>query len=153
MGRVVSAGILLYRKDNHNGLEFFLLRPGGPFYKRDIDGIWTLPKGEVEAGEHTEAAARREFEEETGYCFEGGLEFLTQIRLNSKKSVHVYYGTSQEAYPDIKSTEFEMEYPKGSGLQKRFPEIVEGAWFQQEVARVKISEKLRPLLDLLASKV
>ena len=42
-----SAGILLYRKTNGH-LEFFLVHPGGPFFKNKDDGAWSIPKGVVE---------------------------------------------------------------------------------------------------------
>ena len=64
-GRNLSAGLLLFRRPR-GSLEVFLAHPGGPFWRgRDI-GAWTIPKGLVASGEELLAAARREFEEETG---------------------------------------------------------------------------------------
>ena len=40
-----SAGILLYKKENGQPL-FFLVHPGGPFFKNKDLGSWTIPKGE-----------------------------------------------------------------------------------------------------------
>ena len=51
MARVVSAGLLLYRR-GASGLEVFLAHPGGPFWIRRDAGAWTIPKGMVEPGEN-----------------------------------------------------------------------------------------------------
>jgi predicted NUDIX family NTP pyrophosphohydrolase len=48
-------------------LEVLLAHQGGPFWVRKGLGHWTIPKGEVEAGEEFVAVARREFAEETGH--------------------------------------------------------------------------------------
>ena len=42
-----SSGILLFRKRDKI-IEYFLVRPGGPFYKNLDKGIWTIPKGIIE---------------------------------------------------------------------------------------------------------
>ena len=61
-----SAGILLFRRAPR-ALEVFLVHPGGPFWAKKDDGAWSIPKGVYEPDEAPEAAARREFEEETGH--------------------------------------------------------------------------------------
>src|SRR4051812_38350373 len=61
----LSAGILAYRKGAH-GLEVLLVHPGGPFWRKKNDGAWSIPKGEIDAAEDPEQAARREFVEELG---------------------------------------------------------------------------------------
>src|ERR1700752_5263259 len=60
-----SAGILMYRIVDGE-LQVLLAHPGGPFWSRRDDGAWTIPKGEIDPDESAEAAARREFREETG---------------------------------------------------------------------------------------
>ena len=62
-----SAGILLYRRSS-GALEVLLVHPGGPFWKNRDDGAWSIPKGEIDAGEDPLAAAKRELAEETGYA-------------------------------------------------------------------------------------
>ena len=64
---VISAGLLLYRRRDGAPVEVLLVHPGGPFWRRKDLGAWTIPKGEVGAGEALLDAARREFAEETGY--------------------------------------------------------------------------------------
>ena len=60
-----SAGILLYRRTGAEP-EFLLVHPGGPFWAKRDEGVWSLPKGEYEDGDDPLESARREFEEETG---------------------------------------------------------------------------------------
>jgi len=63
-----SAGILLFRRSGEE-LEVLLVHPGGPFWARRDAGAWSIPKGEVDAGEAERACALRELEEETGAAF------------------------------------------------------------------------------------
>ncbi|MCU0555182.1 MAG: NUDIX domain-containing protein, partial [Syntrophales bacterium] len=65
-----SAGLLLYRL-REGALEVFLVHPGGPFWAKKDIGAWSIPKGEIGEGEEPLEAARREFEEETGFRPEG----------------------------------------------------------------------------------
>ena len=67
-----SAGILLYRL-TEGGLTVLLVHPGGPFWANRDRNAWTIPKGSIEKGETPEAAALREFEEETGSAAGGEL--------------------------------------------------------------------------------
>ena len=76
-----SAGVLLFRRRPR--LEVFLAHPGGPFWARKDEGAWTIPKGYIEPGEEALAAARREFEEETGLAVEGTFIPLGSIRMKS----------------------------------------------------------------------
>ena len=61
----LSAGILAYCK-GARGLEVLLVHPGGPFWRNKDIGAWSIPKGEIEALDNPEQAARREFAEELG---------------------------------------------------------------------------------------
>ena len=65
-----SAGLLLFRRASGR-LEVFLVHPGGPFWAKKDEGSWSIPKGEFEDPEDPLAAARREFEEETGFAPDG----------------------------------------------------------------------------------
>ena len=53
-----SAGVLLHRI-GADGPEVLLVHPGGPSWRNRDVGAWQIPKGEIEAGEDAEAAARR----------------------------------------------------------------------------------------------
>ena len=41
--RKASAGLLLHR--NRDGVEIFLVHPGGPYWANKDLGAWSLPKG------------------------------------------------------------------------------------------------------------
>ena len=82
-----SAGILLWRRRNDR-LEVLLAHMGGPQWVDKDRGHWTIPKGEVEAGEELVAVARREFAEETGHELPNTpLVELGEIRQKSGKLV------------------------------------------------------------------
>ncbi len=79
-----SAGLLLYRF--HDGmLEVFLVHPGGPFWEKKDLGVWSIPKGEMDEGEDPLEAARREFEEETGFRPEGVFRELSTRPAEKRK--------------------------------------------------------------------
>ena len=132
-----SAGLLAYRR-RERGLEFLLAHPGGPFWARRDDGAWSIPKGLIGEGEDVLAAARREFEEETGQAIVGDFAPLVPLRQKSGKVVHAFL---IEADPDLaafRSNRFEMEWPPRSGRVQAFPEIDRVAWFAPAEALVKI---------------
>jgi predicted NUDIX family NTP pyrophosphohydrolase len=68
-------------------LEVFLVHPGGPIWAKKDKGAWTIPKGEYEPDENALAAARREFEEETGFPATGEFIDLGSIKQKSGKIV------------------------------------------------------------------
>src|SRR5437660_7939240 len=89
MSRLKSAGVLVYRRRN-DALEVLLVHPGGPFWQRKDDGAWSIPKGEFSEDELPEAAARREFTEETGATLPDHLTALTPIVQSHRKVVHPF---------------------------------------------------------------
>jgi predicted NUDIX family NTP pyrophosphohydrolase len=48
--RRLSAGLVMFRRGKF-GVEVFLVRPGGPLWRKKDLGGWSIPKGEVLAGE------------------------------------------------------------------------------------------------------
>jgi predicted NUDIX family NTP pyrophosphohydrolase len=85
----VSAGLLMYRIRDGK-LQVLLAHPGGPYFKNKDEGAWTIPKGEIEAGEDMLAAAQREFEEETGVTPAGPFIPLTPVKQKGVKIVHAW---------------------------------------------------------------
>src|SRR3954468_24484286 len=85
----LSAGILAYRR-SRRGLEVLLVHPGGPFWRNKDDGAWSIPKGEIGAGENPEEVARREFFEELGSTLSAPLRPLGEIRQRGGKRVHAF---------------------------------------------------------------
>ena len=67
----LSAGILAYRHSD-GAIEVLIAHPGGPFWAKRDEGVWSIPKGEVEDGEDFLLAARREFSEELGVASPDG---------------------------------------------------------------------------------
>lgn len=144
-----SAGILLYRRKN--GLEVLLGHPGGPFWARRDTGAWSVPKGEYELDERPEAAARREFQEELGLAPPTGeLTELGTVRQSGGKVVTVWALEGEIDPEQVMPGTFEMEWPRGSGRLREFPEIDRVAWFGLGPAREKIVGGQRPFLDRLA---
>jgi predicted NUDIX family NTP pyrophosphohydrolase len=134
-----SAGILLVRI-GARGPEFLLAHPGGPFFVRKDDGAWTIPKGLVEPGEEPFAAARREFCEETALpCPDGPFEALGTIEQRGGKRVHAWAVLGDCDASTCASNTFELEWPKGSGRMRSFPELARFGWFDAEEAVRKIN--------------
>lgn len=87
-----SAGIIPFRKNEDNVMEFFLGHPGGRMWEC-ID-YWAFLKGGVEKNESWQDAALREFKEETGLdmsdCQSEMLIPLGTTLQNPKKTVIAY---------------------------------------------------------------
>jgi predicted NUDIX family NTP pyrophosphohydrolase len=49
----------------------------------------------------------------------------------------------------VVSNTFELEWPRGSGRLREFPEVDRAEWFTLDEARRRILEGQRPLLDAL----
>lgn len=139
MTRKISAGLLMYRKKN-NQLEFFLVHPGGPYFKNKDDGAWTIPKGEVENTELLLDTALREFREETGIDPAGEFISLESVKQKGGKTVYAwaFKGDWDETTP-IKSNYFEIEWPPRSGKKQKFPEIDKALFFPVNIAKQKIN--------------
>lgn len=147
-----SAGILLFRLRNKNP-EFFLIHPGGPFWKNKDNGAWSIPKGEFTTDEDPLEAAIRELKEETGFVAKGKFIALTPIRQAGGKIVHAW-ALAADLDPDkIKSNTFEMEWPPRSGRMQHFPEVDRSGWFGIGEAKQKINQSQVALLDELLVKL
>jgi predicted NUDIX family NTP pyrophosphohydrolase len=141
-----SVGLLVHRR-KAGELEFFLVHPGGPFWKSKDLGAWSIPKGELEEGEDPLAAARREFAEETGQRVAGDFLTLTPVRQAGGKTVRAWLLQAEVDAERIESNSFTMEWPPKSGRMASFPEVDRAAWFGLAEAREKILKGQRPLLD------
>jgi predicted NUDIX family NTP pyrophosphohydrolase len=136
------------------GLEVLLAHPGGPLYARKDEGCWTLPKGEVAAGEDPLAAAIREFTEETGIAPSGECLPLGSVRLRSGKVIHAWaFRGDRHAARPIRSNRFTIEWPPRSGRFREFPEIDRAEFFPLPVAYRKVHPAQRPFLDRLAARL
>jgi predicted NUDIX family NTP pyrophosphohydrolase len=147
-----SAGILMYRRAGSK-LEVLLVHPGGPYWRRKDEGSWSIPKGEMNAGEEAGIAAIREFTEETGFALTAPLRPLGEIRQRAGKRVVGFAVEGDLDVHSIKSNTFEIEWPPGSGKMQVFPEIDRAEWFDLSVAHGKILEGQRPFLARLAERL
>jgi predicted NUDIX family NTP pyrophosphohydrolase len=144
----VSAGILLYR--TRGALEFFLVHPGGPFFVKNDAGVWGIPKGEIGEGEDPLAAARREFEEETGFTAGGAVLPLAPVRQKGGKIVYAWAMEGDCDPEKMESNTFTMEWPPHSGRQQEFPEVDRAGWFNLNEAKEKINPAQISFLEELA---
>jgi predicted NUDIX family NTP pyrophosphohydrolase len=147
-----SAGLLLYRLSN-GAPEVLLVHPGGPFWAKKDDGAWSIPKGLTDEGEDLLAAARREFEEETGYRPEGEFIPLGNFRQPSGKTISAWAVEGDFDLKYFKSNTFAMEWPPKSGRMQAFPEADRAAWFTLDEARQTILKGQRPMLDVLRDRL
>jgi predicted NUDIX family NTP pyrophosphohydrolase len=145
-----SAGLMVYRRRD-DGVEVFLVHPGGPFWAKKDDGSWSIPKGEFEEGEESLDVARREFFEETGVEVNGDFVEVGQVKQAGGKVVMAWAVEGDFDPASLRSNAFEMEWPPRSGRMQKFPEVDRGAWFPVDAARGKILKSQEPLLDLLLS--
>ncbi|TFB46963.1 NUDIX domain-containing protein [Cryobacterium tagatosivorans] len=157
-----SAGILLYRfadaaalsAADAPALEVWLVHMGGPFWARKDDGAWTIPKGEYDKGEDILAVARREFEEEVGLPVpDVPLVGLGSFRQSSGKIVTVFAAESDFRPDSIHSNTFSLEWPRGSGRLREFPEVDDARWFPVEEARAKVVRGQGAILDALERSI
>ena len=145
-----SAGILVYRQ--RSSPEFFLVHPGGPFWKNKNEGAWTIPKGEF-TDEDPLVAARREFEEETGQVIDGNFTALNPVKQKGGKMVFAYAVAGDVDENNIRSNSFQMEWPPRSGKWIEVPEVDRAGWFTIDEARKLINPAQSVLLDDLVNRL
>lgn len=134
-----SAGILVYRRVPA-GIEVLIVHPGGPFWAKKDQGAWSIPKGEFEDGEDINAAAKREFQEETGQPVPEGEHIeLGSVKTKSNKTIHAWAVEGDLDVTQIQSNSFEMEWPPRSGQQQTFVEVDKAGWYTPEKAMQKLN--------------
>jgi predicted NUDIX family NTP pyrophosphohydrolase len=146
----LSAGILLFRKRS-SGLQVLLVHPGGPFWTKKEFGAWSIPKGEHTEEEDPLAAAKREFEEETGIKVDGDFLLLGSFKQPSGKLITAWALEGDCSVADIRSNTFTMEWPPKSGRRQEFTEIDRAEWFDLGEAQKRILEGQAAILDRLKS--
>jgi predicted NUDIX family NTP pyrophosphohydrolase len=142
-----STGLLMCRKRN-DVLEYFLVHPGGPFYVKKNEGVWSIPKGIPEAGEDLLIGAQREFFEETGIQSQPPFHALQPVKLKSGKKVHAWTFLGEWDPADgITSNTFELEWPPRSGKRIAVPEVDRAEWMTFNEAIKMINPAQIPLLE------
>jgi predicted NUDIX family NTP pyrophosphohydrolase len=142
---IESAGLLLYRK--RRGLQVFLIHMGGPIWAGKDNTAWSIPKGVIGPQEEPLMAAKREFQEETGFRAEGAFVALGTFRQNTSKNLSIWAVAGDCDPEKLVSTSFTMEWPPKSGRMQQFPEADRGGWFDQATALEKIVRGQRSVLE------
>ena len=149
-----SAGILIYRQ-TPEGVEVFLVHPGGPYWANRDEGCWSVPKGEIEGGEAPRDVARREFEEETGRSVEacpGGSAWRELGEITQRRGKRVVAWAAEGDWPEgvpVRSNTIPIQWPPRSGRTLEIPEVDQGVFFTIATARRKINPAQEPFLDRL----
>ncbi|MDY0912040.1 NUDIX domain-containing protein [Rathayibacter festucae] len=147
-----SAGILLHRLRNGER-EVFLGRMGGPLWTRR-PRAWSIPKGLHTAEETPLDAARREFQEEIGVPAPAlDYALLGAYRQRSGKTVTVFAAECADEVAFVASNTFELEWPRGSGVVRAYPEIERAEWLPLDRAREEITAGQAAALDDLERSV
>lgn len=145
----LSAGLLLYRARD-GVVEVLIAHPGGPFWARKDDGAWSIPKGEYLEGDDPWTAAQREFAEELGLAAPDGPRIdFGPVKQPSGKVVTAFGVRGDLDVTDTRSNTFEMEWPRGSGKLREFPEVDRVGWFSVTQARAKLLKGQRVFLERL----
>ena len=143
-----SAGLLVYRVGADGDLEVLLVHPGGPFWARKDLGAWSIPKGEHDPGEDPLTAAEREFREEVGQDPPAGPRlFLGEVTQAGGKRVAAWAVEGDLDPTGGTSNTFELEWPRGSGVVRTYPEVDRVEWTPMTTARVRLLEAQHPFLD------
>ncbi len=149
-----SAGLVVYHYDENKILKVLLVHPGGPFFIKKDNGVWSIPKGEYNEDEDALTVAQREFEEETGNVITAKTFIpLTSVKLKSGKVITAWAVNEYFETPFIKSNLFQMEWPPHSGKMGAFPETDNAAYFTIEEAKIKLYESQHPFIEELVKQL
>ncbi len=141
----------MYRRRN-SGIEVFLVHPGGPFWAKKDSGAWSIPKGEYLEDEDPLEAAKREFEEETGFAPREPFIELGEVKQPGGKIVIAWAFEGDCDPAKLRSNTFSMEWPPRSGRHIEVPEVDRGCWYTVEDARSRLLTGQREFLDRLLQK-
>ena len=141
--------VVMYRVVN-NELQVLLVHPGGPFWTQERPGNLVYSQGRNRRGQEAPlSAARREFQEETGFDAQGDFIPLGKIRQKSGKVVEAWAFAGNCDPALLTSVLCSVEWPPDSGRQIKVPEVDRAGWFGLEDARTKLMEAQWPFLDRL----
>jgi predicted NUDIX family NTP pyrophosphohydrolase len=150
-----SSGILLFRRVGAS-VEVLLGHPGGPYWKNQDYGSWSVPKGIAEPDEPVEAVAAREFREETGFDLAAVARDaeqphldLGEVILKSGKVIRAWAVEGDLDPALARSNEIEIQWPPRSGRTMVIPEVDKVAWFGVEQARRRAHPAQAEFVDRL----
>jgi predicted NUDIX family NTP pyrophosphohydrolase len=149
-----SAGLLVYRVQAGRDIEVLLVHPGGPFWAKKDEGAWSIPKGEHSPEDDPLDQAEREFHEEIGRDAPNGPRvFLGEVVQSGGKRVSAWAVAGDLDVSATTSNTFELEWPRGSGVIRVFPEVDRVEWTTLPLARARLVKGQRPLLDRLLDTI
>jgi len=134
----ISAGILLFKKTESH-IYYFLVHPGGPFWRNKDLGAWSIPKGEVLEDESLLQRAKTEFFEETGKSVDGDFIELEPIIQKAGKKVFAWALEEDLETTGLQSNIITINWPPKSGKTMEIPEVDRWEWFASEEAKQKIN--------------
>jgi predicted NUDIX family NTP pyrophosphohydrolase len=131
-----------------------LVHPGGPFWQKRDEGVWSIPKGEFGENELAIDVARREFREELGTPAPNGEPTsLGEVRQAGGKVVEAWALPGDLDVTRVTSNTFEIEWPPRSGRTQQFPEVDRAGWFDAEAARHKLLPAQGAFIDRLEERL
>ena len=131
-----------------------LVHPGGPFWQKRDEGVWSIPKGEFGENELAIDVARREFREELGTPAPNGEPTsLGEVRQAGGKVVEAWALAGDLDVTRVTSNTFEIEWPPRSGRKQQFPEVDRAGWFDAEAARHKLLPAQGAFIDRLEERL
>jgi predicted NUDIX family NTP pyrophosphohydrolase len=131
-----------------------LVHPGGPFWQKRDEGVWSIPKGEFAENEVGIDVARREFQEELGTAAPAGEATpLGEVRQKGGKVVHAWAVLGDLDVTRTTSNTFEIEWPPRSGKMQSFPEVDRATWFDPITARRKVLPAQGAFIDRLEEQL
>ncbi|PWW15322.1 NUDIX hydrolase [Chryseobacterium sp. AG844] len=145
-----SSGILLFKKEK-DSLYYFLVHPGGPFWRNKDSGAWSIPKGEILPDEDPLERALTEFKEETGTTAEGQFIELSPVRQKGGKTVYAWALEGDIDTSDLYSNSFPLEWPPKSDKIIEIPEVDQWEWFASEEAQKRINPAQKDFITELES--
>jgi predicted NUDIX family NTP pyrophosphohydrolase len=143
-----SAGLVMYRQ-HEDQPEVFLVHPGGPFWAKKDLGAWSICKGEYVEGELPLEAARREFQEETGFVAQGDFIELGTVQQAGGKVVSAWAFEGDCDPSKLVSNRCQIEWPPRSGRLLEIPEVDRGEWFSIAEAKDRILKSQLSFLERL----
>lgn len=147
-----SAGILLFKREENNWY-YFLVHPGGPFWKNKEAGAWSIPKGEVSPGEDLLERALIEFKEETGQTAEGEFIALQPVKQKGGKTVYAWALEGDIEMSGLYSNTVQIEWPPRSSRMIEIPEVDQWEWFSSAEAKMKINTAQAAFIEELEKKL
>ena len=156
MGTTVSVSVLPPLVPTETLDAFFaqLREVEGRFSTFRVDSeVSRLVRGELAESEEPLAAAIREFQEETGSTIDGAFLPLPPRQQPGGKIVFAWAVEGDLDPGQIHSNTFLLEWPRGSGRRKEFPEVDRAEWFDIPEAKRRILPGQAGLLDDLCERL